>query len=174
MPVRFPTPAFHNPHCPGLSKSPQPCCPPPPRDSQLDRPLTGCSLLCPRALLYLPHLNQEIPLPPVSSSHLCLPGSFPVPLPIPAAGCTPAPSPFPWVQPPRCRPQSTTPCTVAATWKVGDFTLETDYGPSETGRQSFLSVFSSSCAAGGKAAHVTRVCACMDWGEGGGLLLGEM
>lgn len=97
-----------------LVKAHSPAAPSSPSGPQLDRPLIRCSLLCARALLDLPHLNQDIPSPPVSSSHLLLSVSFPVSLPClclglcslqppllplgPASHCAAGPSPLPHAQ----------------------------------------------------------------------------
>lgn len=97
-----------------LVKAHSPAAPSSPSGPQLDRPLIRCSLLCPRALLDLSHLNQDIPSPPVSSSHLRLSVSFPVSLPClclglcslkpqllplgPASHCAAGPSPLPHAQ----------------------------------------------------------------------------
>lgn len=101
--------ASRKPPGPGLRKGPQPCCALlSPSEPQLGRPLTRCSLLCPRALLYLPHRNQDIPSSPVSSSTSACQSPSQRPSPsllravFPAAS---APSPGPSL-PPRCRPHA--------------------------------------------------------------------
>lgn len=131
MPLGFPTLAFHNP--PALRKSPLPCCPPPTpvTPTWKDRPLSRCSLLCPRALLYFPHLNQDIPIPPVSSSHLCPPSLFQRPSPVPAAGCAPCShSLSPSLQAPAHYAMHSGSCVQSVRLH-----LETDHRPSEIGKQ---------------------------------------